>query len=119
MDGHTIKILGLDLSIDQGVQLIDSETNGVKLFFAHAEVGTDILSEEDLACFFIGVVGADAEEEPEVFAEVLEELGLIVQSEGSSSFEQDFNLVTSIRILVMSFHQPGVNLSIRVATDSL
>lgn len=64
-------------------------------------------------------MGADAQKEPEVFTQVLQELGLVVQSKGSSSFQQDFNLVTAIRILIMSFHQPCVNLSIRVPTNSL
>jgi hypothetical protein len=64
-------------------------------------------------------VSADAQEEPEVFTQVLKELCLVVQAKRSSSFQQDFNLVTAIRILVMSFHQPCVNLSIRVPTDSL
>jgi hypothetical protein len=44
MDGRTVKILGLDLSIDKGVQLIDGETNGVELLFAHVEVGADVFS---------------------------------------------------------------------------
>jgi hypothetical protein len=112
MNGCTIKIFGLDLSIDKGVQLIDGETNGVELLFAHVEVGADVFSEKDLTGLFVCVVGADTQKKPEVFAQVLQELGLVVQTEGSSSFQQDFNLVTAIRILIMSFHQPCVNLSI-------
>ena len=96
MNGCTVEIFGLDLSIDKGVQLIDGETNGVELLFAHVEVGADVFSQEYLTGLFVCVVGADAQEEPEVFAQVLQELSLVVQAKRSSSFQQDFNLVTAI-----------------------
>jgi hypothetical protein len=96
MDGCTVEIFGLDLSIDKGVQLIDGETNGVEFLFAHVEVGANVFSEEDLTGLFVCVVGADAQKEPEVFAQVLQELGLVVQAKRSSRFQQDLNLVTAI-----------------------
>lgn len=56
----------------------------------------NIFIEEDFASLFVRIESANAKKQPEVFSEILKKLGLIVESERSSSFEENLDFVTAI-----------------------
>lgn len=68
MDCHAVKILGLYFCIDQGIQLIDCERECVELLLSGVQVGADVLAEEDLPCFLVGIDHTYSQQESEVLA---------------------------------------------------
>lgn len=72
----------------------------------------DVLSDEDLSCLFVGVGLTDTQKQPEVLSDVLQKLGLSIESKRPSRFDQYFYFVASVWIRVVSSHESGVDLAI-------
>ena len=84
----------------------------MKLFFWGVQMGTDVLGEEDLSGLLVGVDVADAQQKAEVLADVLEELRLRVEAQRAASFDEYFEFVAAIRVIVVALHEAGVHLSV-------
>jgi hypothetical protein len=56
----------------------------------------DVLSDEDLSCLFVGVGLTDTQKQPEVLSDVLQKLGLSIESKRPSRFDQYFYFVASV-----------------------
>ncbi len=119
MQECTVEVFGLDFSIDQGIELINSQTQSVELLLPCIQVWTNVLTQENVTCFLISVDSANAQQQSEILTQILQELSLVIQSEGSSCFEQHLNLVAPVRVLVVAFHKSGVDLPVGVASNGL
>lgn len=87
VSSHAVKIFWLDLAVDQSIQLVNGKTDSVELFFSEVQVRTDIFVQEDLTRFFVRINCADSKKQSEIFAQILKELSLIVQTKRSPGFK--------------------------------
>lgn len=81
-------------------------------------MNTDIFHQENLSSLFISVNVADAQQKSEVLPNILQKLGLSVQAQVPSRLDQDLQLITAVRIIIVAFHQASVDLSIGEISNS-
>lgn len=98
--------------VDEAVQLIDHEAESMKLLLRGVQMRADVLSEEDFSGLLVGVDVADAQQKAEVLANVLEELRLCVEAQRAASFDEDFEFVAAVGVVVVALHEASVDLAV-------
>ena len=119
MNRQAVQILCCDFCVDERVEFVDHERESVELVTWIVEVHAYVFVEEDLTSLFVGVDVADSQKKAEVLADVLQELGLSIQSKRSTSLDEHLQLIAAVRVVIVALHQPGVDLAVRKIADGL
>lgn len=98
MYSQAIQILRCYIAINQGIEFINHQTNGIEFIFRIIQMYTDIFTYKYLPSLFISIGVTNTKQKSEIFTQILQKLSLGVKSYRSTSTNQHFYLITSIRI---------------------
>ena len=119
MDRQAVQILCCDFCVDETVEFVDHETESVELVTWIIEVHAYVFVEEDFTSLFVAVDIADSQKKAEVLADVLQELGLSIQSQRSASLDEHLKFIAAVRVAIVALHESGVDLAVGKIAEGL